>query len=204
MSFFVRVSALSHQFSLELGDFLRLRRDRPSVFVHAHERVPSLRRLGRRRRRRRRRRRVTQRHYCISRESCLYSSFFSRCCFSSSKRVFRVERDALSRSVVVSIGPLFPKLEARRECDNTKRRYELYKIRISFSLGTTASPERFETRRKKAKRRETERVVVLSARGRKGTRCFACKEVSFPVERSSVVGYTNWSIERVSGILSRG
>ena len=82
LSFFVRVSALSHQFSLELGDFLRLRRDRPSVFVHAHERVPSLRRLGRRRRRRR----VAQRH-CTR---VVYSSFsFNERCFSSSSAPLR-------------------------------------------------------------------------------------------------------------------
>ena len=74
-------------------------------------------------------------------------------------------------------------LEARRECDNTKRRYELYKIRIFFSLSTTASPERFETR-EKAKRRETERVFVRSFSPRKVEKVSvrAYKEVSFPVQ----------------------
>ena len=74
-------------------------------------------------------------------------------------------------------------LEARRECDNTKRRYELYKIRIFFSLSTTASPERFETR-EKAKRRETERVFVRSFSPRKVEKVSvrAYEEVSFPVQ----------------------
>ena len=76
-------------------------------------------------------------------------------------------------------------LEARRECDNTKRRYELrYKIRIFFSLSTTgSSPERFETR-EKAKRRETERVFVRSFSPRKVEKVSvrAYEEVSFPVQ----------------------
>ena len=77
-------------------------------------------------------------------------------------------------------------LEARRECDNTKRRYELYKIRIFFSLSTTtASPfERFETREKGEKARDGEglRSVVLSAQSRKVVSVRACEEVSFPVQ----------------------
>ena len=77
-------------------------------------------------------------------------------------------------------------LEARRECDNTKRRYELrYKIRIFFSLSTTGSSpyERFETR-EKAKRRETERVFVRSFSPRKVEKVSvrAYEEVSFPVQ----------------------
>ena len=150
---------MSHQFSLELGDFLRLRRDRAPVFVQAHERVPSFR-LGRRRRRRRRRRvhHRAQRHddsiisivvlllEFVSRRPALRSLAWSRRVLSS-REIF---------SEASAFGPSKIPMSTRGECDN--KRYELRNPYLFLSPAVKRLPVVLT---RKGERREKERRVCF-------------------------------------------